>query len=185
MEKKELRKKYMKLRSQITEREYKSHLIAERLAASHYYRKADAIAFYSSFGSEVNTKEMIEKGLRDGKRIFLPKVIDERHMEFYEIVSLDEATHRGAFGIMEPENFCRKVSADEIELMVLPGLCFDSKKNRLGYGKGYYDRYLQNKAVLKIGLCFQEQFMEDEAILTDRTDIKMDAVITDKQLILF
>ena len=180
MEKKDLRKKYMKLREQVSNKEYKSHCITEKLLTSPYYRQASSIALYSSFGSEADTREMIERGLKDGKRIFLPKVMDERHIEFYEITSLEEITHQGVFGIMEPDSFCRKVSADEIELMILPGLCFDLKKNRLGYGKGYYDRYLQKQSMMKIGICYQEQILMNEQIPADQSDIKMDMIITDR-----
>lgn len=176
--KKELRKKYKKIRDQIQNRDEKSHQIAQKLYNSPYYQKAHSIALYYSFGSEINTIEMIQKAIGDGKRVFLPRVKDEYHMDFYEIHSLEEC-HPGAFNILEPDEGLIKIKPDEIEVMILPGLCFDMEKNRLGYGKGYYDYYLENTNIFKIGICFHEQLLTEERIHTDKNDIQMDMIITD------
>ena len=72
---------------------------------------------------------------------------------------------------------------DEIELIIVPGVCFDLKRNRLGFGGGYYDRFLENKNMNIIGICFDEQLSKDEFIPANETDIKMNKIITESYII--
>ena len=174
--KQQLREKYKQLRKNIPNKTIQSSKIADKIRNHTSYQQSDHIAFYYSYGSEVDTKAMIQQALLDHKHVYLPKVINKEEMEFYEIKSLDEIIHRNALGILEPE---ASVRAEKIEVMIIPGLCFDEKGDRLGYGGGYYDRYLQDKEIYKIGICFDEQ-LSDEAIEINKYDIQMDEVITMK-----
>lgn len=174
--KQQLREKYKQLRKNIPNKTIQSSKIADKIRNHTSYQQSDHIAFYYSCGSEVDTKAMIQQALLDHKHVYLPKVINKEEMEFYEVKSLDEIIHRNALGILEPE---ARVRAEKIEVMIIPGLCFDEKGNRLGYGGGYYDRYLQDKEIYKIGICFDEQ-LSDEAIEINKYDIQMDEVITMK-----
>ena len=108
----------------------------------------------------------------------------DKELKFYRISKMEDLISGGAFGIKEPkENIENLIDKSNIDLMIVPGICFDKEKNRIGFGKGYYDRYLANENnIIKIGICFDEQVRE-EYILVDDFDIKMNMVITDKKII--
>ena len=86
---------------------------------------------------------------------------------------------KGSFGILEPSQN-GKIFTQKIDLMIVPGISFDKERNRLGYGKGYYDRFLACNKTFKIGVCFEET--RCESLTCDKHDIKMDLVITDKKI---
>ena len=183
MDKSKLRVQYKKIRESIEDREIKSNEIAKKIVQSMFYEEAKVIGVYSSLSSEVDTASLIIKALSDKKIVVLPKVVSKEELEFYSISKLEELEEKGAFGIKEPlakvENFIDK---DKIDLMIVPGVCFDKNKNRVGFGKGFYDRYLAHgKNIIKVGICFDEQVLQNGFISTDEYDVKMDMVITDKE----
>ncbi len=180
MDKGELRIKYLKLRKEVESKDEKSLIITSRISTFEFYKNAKLIAVYSSLKDEVNTKDFILKALNDHKRICLPKVLNNQDLDFYEIKDLSDLKCHNSFGILEP-NALDKVFKEEINLMIIPGISFDKKLNRLGFGKGYYDRYLKDYKNLKVGICFDEQITT--LIPASKNDVKMDLVITDKQLI--
>lgn len=184
MEKSKIRAQYKKIRESIEDRKIKSSEITKKIVQSDFYKEAKVIAMYSSLSSEVDTASLIIKALSDKKIVVLPKVVSKEELEFYSISKLERLVEKGSFGIKEPwakvDNFIDK---DEIDLMIVPGICFDKNKNRVGFGKGFYDRYLADKNnVIKIGICFEEQVLQNDFISTDEYDIKMDMVITDKEI---
>ena len=124
------------------DRAQRSELICRRLSALPEYVNAINICAYISKGNEVDTRLIVEKAWSDGKHVYVPKVYGQ-DMEFIEITDYGELTS-GNFGILEP------VSDDfeEIEdgLMFMPGIAFDHSRNRIGFGGGYYDRYLARHA---------------------------------------
>lgn len=178
MNKIELRKKYLLIRKSIINKEEKSDIIFNKLISSDEYKKSHVIALYYSLKSEVNTLKLIEYSLKKNKIVLLPKVIED-YMIFYKIESLN-SLNKSNFGIMEP---CSGIIFDKnnIDLIVVPGVCFDIYLNRIGFGKGYYDKYLTNYNGISIGICFQEQ-IDDEKITSDKTDIKLKKIITDKNI---
>lgn len=123
---------------------------------------------------EVGTDAIIEELLAQGKRVYLPRVEGDA-IRFYRIRSLSGLI-LSAFGIREPQPI-EPIDAKEAEVIVCPGLAFDKAGNRLGYGGGYYDRYLKDCPAKRIGICFKEQLVE--AIPCKENDVPMDAVITD------
>lgn len=133
---------------------------------------AHTIMLYHSLPDEVDTRRLIA-GIKD-KTIVLPRVTGEREMELRLYTGPDDL-QQGAYGIMEPcgplfTRYC------DIQLAVIPGMAFDKNGNRLGRGKGYYDRFLpQLNKVYKIGICFDFQLVE--TVMTEPTDIPMDEVI--------
>lgn len=177
--KKQLRKEYIEIRKNIQNREYKNNQIYLNFINSSVYKQSKNIAFYSSLKDEVDTFKIIKQALYDNKRVFLPKVVNQTKMEFYEIKSLDDCI-KGHFGILEPKTD-KKIDKHELDCIIIPGVCFDRHLNRVGFGKGYYDRYLQDMDVLKVGLCFEEQIMNG-IIETDEYDIKMNQIITDRKV---
>lgn len=120
-------------------------LITERLLGHQWFYRAQILLCYASYGSELDTYELIEEALRLKKKIYLPRVLPKRQMAFYQIESLDEL-QPGFHGILQPPESCRLYrgmeEAEVPTLMVMPGVAYDPYGYRLGYGGGYYDRYL-------------------------------------------
>ena len=119
----------------------------------------------------------MRKGWHAGKAVAVPKTEKHREMHFYEIRSLAELSE-GRFGVREPKGGAVCVPK-EGDLLLVPGLLFDGKKNRLGYGGGYYDTYFaKHKEGKRIGLAFAAQRFAEE-LPTEETDVPLDAVITE------
>ena len=139
MESKEvLRKKYISIRNNIQNKEEKAKIITRKVIADEMYKEAKIVALYKSLASEVSTEELIRQALLDGKIVALPRIYFD-DLRFYKI-SLDDSFNKSNFGVEEPEekeeNFINK---DQIDLVIVPGVCFDKNKNRMGFGKGFYD----------------------------------------------
>ena len=150
--------------------------VLSQLTGNMFFQKAHTILMYYSLPDEVNTHFLIDKMVREGKQVLLPVVIDSENMEIREYTGIQDLKE-GAFHIMEPigKLFPRNRYSD-IEVAVIPGMGFDDESNRLGRGKGYYDRFLQQVPHLyKIGVCFPFQKLAN--IPTEETDIKMNEVI--------
>ena len=145
-------------------------------------KKADIILTYVSTASEIDTQELIEFFLKNKKVVAAAKCEDEfGNMSFYKISSLLELK-KSVFGIFEPEfNEKNKVLKFENSVCIVPALSFDIKRQRIGYGKGYYDRFLENYTGVKIGLCYDE--MIEEKIPCDKYDIAVDMVVTQSKII--
>ncbi|MFH2106656.1 MAG: 5-formyltetrahydrofolate cyclo-ligase [Candidatus Micrarchaeota archaeon] len=152
-----------------------SSLITKCLIANPEIQKAKTIAFYLSKKDEVQTKSAIEILMKQQKQIFVP-IVDGEHIRLVEFVSFDDL-HIGKFGVPEPKT--KKPAEKNPEVMVIPGIAFDKNCNRLGYGKGYYDRLLKKFKLYKIGICFDFQVV-DSVPVKDH-DEKMDIVITDSR----
>lgn len=182
--KKEIRKELLKKRNTLAEeqREKYSKLIQERLFFLPEYMDSEIILTYISYQSEVSTLEIINHALKEGKKVFCPKVLEAGIMEFYEITSL-KVLICGYKNIPEPQqtDSVFSFSDDNISntLMIMPVVGYDAKKNRLGYGGGFYDRYIQRFPQLKrIGLAFECQ-RYDSLIPYEETDFKPDFIITE------
>ena len=175
--KNEVRKRYIKIRKNIEDKELKSKIITEKIIQSDVYKNATIVALYKNLKSEVDTNLLIEYSIRLGKTIVLPKITNET-MEFYKIDSINEQLIKSKFGVEEPsgekDNLINK---ENIDLIIVPGVCFDKEKNRMGFGKGYYDKYLENSNLITIGICFSEQILDKLPVTAN--DIKMEQIITD------
>lgn len=180
--KEELREKYKVIRNNINNYEEKSLAITKKIINSDFYKSSKVIGVYSSINKEVDTSFLIKEILKDKKIVLLPKTIENNNLEFYRILEYNDKYVKESkpFNIKEPivEN-CKKYNKESIDLLIIPGLCFDYNKARVGYGKGYYDKYLENQTIRKIGICFEEQLLKDDYIKTNETDIKMDNIITE------
>ena len=175
-----LRKEYVFKRTQIKNKAKKSQKIISKVIDSDLYKKSKIIALYKSLPSEVNTNELIKYSINSEKIVVLPR-IDNEYLKFYKINSIDEQLIKSKFGVEEPiESKINFVEKEKIDLMIVPGVCFDKEKNRMGFGKGYYDRYLENTNIKTIGICFDEQIVDK--LPTTPNDIKMYKVITDKNI---
>ncbi len=155
-----------------------SKIIAEKLASQPEFYTEDTVAFYVSKETEVYTHAMIREWLRK-KRIVVPKVEGEV-LVFYEINDIDEDLKPGSFGVLEPAT-SRKVSYDEIGLVIVPGVAFDEQGYRIGSGKGYYDKMLDGYKGKKIGLAFKMQMVPE--VPKEGHDVPVDKVVTEERVI--
>jgi len=143
---------------------------------------ANCIALYAPAHKETDTAEILEAAFAAGKRVLYPAVCGER-MVFRQVEGL-RSLAEGSFGILEPCPTGVDHHADEPDLIVVPGVAFDLNGHRIGYGKGYYDRFLQHpgrKAHL-VGLCHDFQLI-DGAIPAEEHDIRMELIVTDRRII--
>ena len=185
MDKREQRKRYKAVRNGISaqERSGAQCAIAERAVSLPEFIKCDILFSYVSFGSEVSTLDIIKRAWDMGKRVAVPLVTEESNMCFMYISSAEELKE-GSYGIPEPEYDREKLALPtESSLMLLPGLAFDMCFYRLGYGGGYYDRYLARYPyVIKAGICFEAQ-LAAESLPRDKNDIPTDIIITENKVL--
>lgn len=129
--------------------------ILNRVCELRQYKSSKQVFTYVSKDIEVDTIALIEKALKDGKKVGVPRcVTKERLMDFYYINSLNQL-EEGAFGVLEPiPEKCSKVVDFSKGFCIVPGLSFDSEGYRLGYGKGYYDRFLAKFGGVTVGICY-------------------------------
>jgi 5-formyltetrahydrofolate cyclo-ligase len=153
--------------------------IQEKLEKLPVLRKAKTILFFWSLSGEVGTKDLIERLRREGKRIALPVVINEKEIKPYEYKG-EMFLKQNKWGIKEPDREkTSEVKIQDLDLVVVPGVAFDKENKRLGRGKGYYDRFIQSLSdnVTTIGLAFSCQIVE--ALPFDPLrDKKVDMVIS-------
>lgn len=162
------------------ERLEKSAAIAGLLTGCGAYKNADTVMTYVSFGSEVSTDLILEKIRNDGKTAAVPLCGKNRDMTARVIKSKDEL-RPGAYGVPEPSVESPVIGKNNIDLIIVPGLGFDKNGFRIGYGKGYYDRYLSGFEGASIGLCFEACLLD--RVFREETDQKTDIVITEKEII--
>ena len=118
---------------------------------------ARTILVYYGVGTEIDTRGLIETLWAQGRRVCLPKCLPDRQMEARVVTSFGDL-EPDAYGIPAPKEGCETVAREDLDLILVPGLCFDSRGSRLGQGGGYYDRYLEDHDGLTIGLCREDFF---------------------------
>ena len=152
--------------------------INSAIVGDAWFGQAEAMLAYYPVGSEPDIRPVLEEALRQGKRVYLPRCIPEsKEMAFHQIASL-EGLKPGAHGIPEPENSNYALRITNYELSLVPGLAFDRAGFRLGYGGGYYDRFLARHDHLRtMGVCYAA--MLREFLPKNATDIAVERVITE------
>ena len=152
--------------------------IMDRLEETDLFQQASCIALYHAIPGEVQTAGLIEKWYRK-KRLLLPFIRgNDLQLLLY---AGKESLKTGVFGILEPSEDCEAVPESEIDLIIVPGVAFDRQHNRLGRGKGFYDRLLSTLDVPKIGICYDFQLKDQ--IPAEPFDRKMDLIITEKEIL--
>ena len=168
MEKAEFRKICLKTRKNLPFKE-----ADEKSVPSKLYGCVQTVFVYVSSGNEIGTHRLIEKMLQDKKTVCVPYCVDsDGNMICVKINSLSDL-REGRFGILEPK-VPKEFDKTKIELAIMPGVAFSSKGARIGYGKGYYDRFLSDIAPYKIGFCHRELLIDFNA---EKHDVKADEVI--------
>lgn len=180
-EKNLIRKQMKQLRADMTrtERFEKSMQIFEKLITVPEFKRADRIYTYVSMDNEIDTIMLIDYSLSLEKRVFVPRV-SGKDMEFYEISDISEL-NPGYMGIYEPDINGREPDYSRTGFMCMPGLAFDKSHNRIGYGGGFYDRYLsvENK-LYKAALAYEAQLLE--SIPAQDGDVRPDMIVTEENI---
>lgn len=176
-----LRAKHKKLRLTCPEQTKTKldDMLTERFLSLEQYKNCKTLFAFVSGDIEVNTFAILQKALDDGKMLAVPKCTDKLgQMDFYYISTLDQL-EKGAFSILEPsEQKCEKVLDLSDGVCLVPGLCFDLQGYRIGFGKGYYDRFLQNFGGVTVGLCYSRGV--ESKLPKGEFDKPVDILITEK-----
>lgn len=183
MNKVNARKLYKNIRSSfsLSEKKYYDNCIFIRLINSQEFKSSDLILTYVSFNNEVDTIELIDYCLSNSKRVAVPVCFDNKSMLFYEIENFSEL-FKGKYGILSVDISNKKpVENFSNSLCIVPAFTFDVYGNRIGYGGGFYDRFLEKKKIKTIGLCFERNFCLNK-INSDSFDIPVDYIITENNL---
>ncbi len=157
-----------------------SNVIFQKLMEQPFYEKCNTIMCYVSFKNEVNSHGFIKKMLSQNKRVCIPLII-ENGILAAKIINDFSELKPGPSGILEPDGkTALEIEPAEIELVIVPGITFDRNLQRIGYGAGYYDRFLSRtgKKCIKTGIAFENQIIKK--IPVEKHDIPMDIVITEK-----
>ena len=178
--KKELRKKFITERNTLAEsyRDSASKKIFEAIEKHEVFLQAKKIFIFVGFDTEIQTEILIKKWINK-KELFVPK-IENNTMHLIQITSWDDL-EPGHFGILEPK--CSNYYTDKIDLVITPSIVFDRNGYRLGYGKGYYDKYFSlNNYDISIGLSYDKLLQETVPI--DNHDKAVDIIITEEKTLI-
>jgi 5-formyltetrahydrofolate cyclo-ligase len=163
-----------------------SELMCERLAADPVFEQAACIGGYSAIRGEIDPRALLKGALERGRVVCLPRVVDQHHIEFCEVSDFAKL-REGAFGVMEPQG--PAIELGRIDVFLVPGVAFDERGGRIGFGRGYYDRLLGRRRQLDdaptaifVGICYDWQLVDD-AIAVEPHDVAMDLVATDNGII--
>ena len=142
----ELRKKILQEMKALSQEQKQAmdRALTERFLQHPFYQEAKTIATYLSSPHEFQTQELIERALKDGKKVLIPKTYPKGRMEF--VVYHPQQLAKTSFGLLEPQGDLEVVGPSQIDLIHVPGLAFTTEGYRIGYGGGYYDRYLEHFA---------------------------------------
>ncbi|MDF2473284.1 MAG: 5-formyltetrahydrofolate cyclo-ligase family protein [Anaerocolumna sp.] len=186
MNKKEIRSHIKALKTAVSMNEIRdySEKIKECLLMDKSYLNCTHLFCYVSFHQEVLTAEIINSGIANSKKVAVPKIVDNE-MKFYYIESFADL-QPGILGIPEPVSGIEAIpDKKNNNLVIVPGLAFDWNKNRVGYGKGYYDRFFEKyKSVPMKTIALSYDFQVFEQIPQDEHDKKVDQIITNTKIII-
>lgn len=185
MEKKKIREEILELKGKLGENDlkYYSDTIINKVYDSNFFKDAHTIMTYISFENEVDTHEFIKNSIKMGKEIVVPITIAQtKELKVSKLMNFNEL-EIGFYNILTPKKeFIRFIDPKEIDLIIVPGVAFDRKGYRIGYGGGYYDRFLsQLDEVDKISLAFQLQVIEE--VPKEYFDIPVDFIFTENEII--
>ena len=174
-----LRKHLLEKRDSISAefRDISSNKIHQNLNQVDSYINSQNIACYFPIGSEIDTHSIMLGILEQGKNMLLPK-ITENNMEFFVVPNL-EKLEKGRFDIMEPKDSCKK--AENVDCILVPTVGISKSGDRLGYGSGYYDKFLSSTDAIKISLTYSKQIVK--FVPSESHDIKIDLIITEDEII--
>ncbi|MEM2760355.1 MAG: 5-formyltetrahydrofolate cyclo-ligase [Nitrososphaerales archaeon] len=156
-----------------------SDTIQNKVISMKEFVSASTIGAYHSIRSEVRTLKIMDTVLQQNKTLALPKVIDDTTIIFAEVKELATDLETGRYKIMEPKDYCHKI--EQMDLVLVPGITWDESGHRIGYGLGYYDRYLAKLQTLCVGLAYDFQIFEE--IPHSKNDFRVHIIVTEKRVI--
>lgn len=158
----------------LQEKQNRSTPILKKVEQLDAFQKAQKVMVYWSLPDEVHTHNFVQKWAKE-KEIILP-VVKGEVLELRKFTSMQDMQQEAVFGIYEPTGPIEN-APNSIDLIVVPGVAFDKSRNRLGRGKAYYDKLLQNTKAFKVGVCFDFQLVPEVPV--DEFDISMDLVVAE------
>lgn len=158
-----------------TEKEEMAVLVWEQLETLPAFLDASTVLLYWSTPSELPTHDFVKKWAQT-KTILLPSVKGKK-MYLKKFISVEEMEH-GEYRLREPKT---EIYRGSVDLAIIPGIAFDTKRNRMGRGKGYYDRFLSSQNLEAYGVCYDFQLLEK--VPTHRNDIRLDKIITPHKVV--
>jgi len=182
--KENLRKELLEMRRSMAFEEVfaLSGKVQNRFIESEFYASAISFSLYSSFQNEVLTDEIFQKAVKAGKKVAYPRVIKggKRHLAFFSVRDLKDLAI-GSYDIPEPVEEGTAAEPATFDLVVVPGVAFDMRGGRLGYGKGYYDRALKDLGCPIIALAYEFQILKDD-LPVEPHDVDVAAIVTEKRI---
>ena len=173
----ELRKKILQEMKALSQEQKQAmdRALTERFSQRPFYQEAKTIATYLSFPHEFQTQELIEQALKDDKKVLIPKTYPKGRMDF--VVYDPQQLAKTSFGLLEPQGDLEVVEPSQIDLIHVPGLAFTTEGYRIGYGGGYYDRYLEHFAGHTMSTIYPCQVQEFNS---ENHDIPVQEVLIDE-----
>lgn len=178
-EKKLIRKQIFKVRKECTDEQIEkwSRRITAKVAELPAFKNAERILAYADYNHEVMTGFMIEEAWRQGKEVAVPKVVGQ-DMVFYKLTDFAQL-EKGYFGIPEPAR--GEIVTWDDATMIMPGVAFDPQNHRVGYGGGFYDRFLEkHPGIRRVAVAFEFQILP--SVPTEPTDIDPEFIITEEKI---
>ena len=178
MDKKETRKLLLQKRKDIPKDKkiIYDEEISKKIIESDFYKNANQVLVFASTDDEFDTSLLVEQCRIDGKKVFYPICIDNSgKMKFKEVNSLNDLAY-GMYNILEPKSYCKDYNPSENDIIIVPCLSIDKFGYRIGYGKGYYDRFLKKFNGVSICPCYDE--LLSDTLPTDKFDMKINILVT-------
>lgn len=181
-DKKVIREEYIKKRLGLTDKEVilKSRQIFQKIEETSGLLEKKGFGVYLAVKNEVDTKNLIDKLITEKKEVYLPGFFEREKAYFFVKFSGWKELEAGYFGILQPKGG-KKADIKKIDLIFIPGVAFDKKGVRLGWGTGTYDRLLKDSKALKVGLAYDFQVVDD--LVYDEHDIRVDMIVTEKRVV--
>lgn len=181
--KSQLRKRVLNVRNNMSKEDVKknSNAIMDKITSLDIYKQSKVVFIYMDFKNEVITSNLIKHMLSEKKRVVIPYTDSINTVLIPSEITKESDLKQNSFGYFEPKSIL-PVNIEEIDLVIVPGVVFDKNLNRIGFGKGYYDKILNRlkPSAKKIALAHDFQVLED--IPAEEHDVKMDMIITEKNI---
>ena len=183
-EKAEIRRQMRSMRRALSGEEQKRAAdgVYAQIMRMESYRSARTVMAYAAVRGELSLERVMEDIRASGRRLALPRCGESGEMDAC-LVTERRQLRQGAYGIWEPDESCLLVPPEEIDLMLIPGTAFDRAGGRIGQGGGYYDRYIIKTRAVRVGICHGFALMNH--IPTENHDVRMDAVVTPEETLIF
>ncbi|MBR5319433.1 MAG: 5-formyltetrahydrofolate cyclo-ligase [Peptococcaceae bacterium] len=184
--KNQLRQQYKQIRNRLTADQVISYSdsIARQLFATDFWQQSSTVMLYLSFQNEVITEAIYQRGWQEGKTMLLPICAPEGGLMEMSVITSFDQLEPNRYGIGElPEHLQQLIAPEQIDVCLIPGIAFDHAGTRLGFGAGYYDRYLPrvNPSAKRIALAYECQ-MHSETLPRDAYDLPMQYILTERKL---